>query len=129
MGIFIVSVNKRYTYMGIFIVSVNKRYTYMGIFIVSMLFGVQIDSVSAARKPNMGEVILQIPPSLYHCIFGVVRFRCLFTILSGRPGRDHMVVGFITTCAISAYHHQSCVFESHSWRGVLDTTLCDKVCH
>jgi hypothetical protein len=23
----------------------------------------------------------------------------------GRPGRDHMVVGFITTYAISAYHH------------------------
>ena len=21
-----------------------------------------------------------------------------------------------------------CEFESHSWRGVLDTTLCDKVC-
>jgi hypothetical protein len=23
----------------------------------------------------------------------------------GRRGRDRMVVGFITTCAISAYHH------------------------
>ena len=23
----------------------------------------------------------------------------------GRHGRDRMVVGFITTCAISAYHH------------------------
>ena len=23
----------------------------------------------------------------------------------GRHGRDHMVVGFTTTCAISAYHH------------------------
>ena len=35
-------------------------------------------------------------------------------------GRDHMVVGFTTTCAISAYmyHHLS----------VLETTLCDKVC-
>jgi hypothetical protein len=28
----------------------------------------------------------------------------------------------------SAYHHSSCEFESHSWWGVLDTTLCDKVC-
>ena len=26
-------------------------------------------------------------------------------ILWGRRGRDHMVVGFITTYAISAYHH------------------------
>jgi len=34
------------------------------------------------------------------------------------------------TCMIvSAYHHLSCEFEAHSWRAVLDTTLCDKVCH
>ena len=46
----------------------------------------------------------------------------------GRCGRDHMVVGFTTTCAICAYHHYSCEFESHSWRGVLETTLCDQVC-
>ena len=32
-------------------------------------------------------------------------------------GHDRMVVGFKTTCAISAC----------SWQGVLDTTLCDKV--
>jgi len=38
------------------------------------------------------------------------------------------VVGFTTTCSISAYHHLCCEFESCSWRGVLDTTLCDKVC-
>jgi hypothetical protein len=25
--------------------------------------------------------------------------------LGGRRGRDRMVVGFTTTCAISAYHH------------------------
>jgi hypothetical protein len=31
-------------------------------------------------------------------------------------------------CAISAYHNQSCEFEPCSWQGVLDTTLCDKVC-
>jgi len=28
-----------------------------------------------------------------------------------RRGRDRMVVGFTTTCAISAYHHLSCEFE------------------
>jgi hypothetical protein len=28
--------------------------------------------------------------------------------------RDRMVVGFITTCAISAYHHLCCEFESSS---------------
>ena len=43
---------------------------------------------------------------------------------------DIMVVGFTTTCAISAYHHLSWEFASCSWwsTGVLDTTLCDKLC-
>ena len=31
--------------------------------------------------------------------------------------RDRMIVGFTTTCA---YYR--------SWRGILDTTLCDHVC-
>jgi hypothetical protein len=39
-----------------------------------------------------------------------------------------MVVGFTTTCAIGAYHHYSCDIKPSSWRGVLDTTFCDKVC-
>jgi hypothetical protein len=30
---------------------------------------------------------------------------------------------------ISAYQHWCCEFESNSGWGVLDTTLCDKVCH
>jgi hypothetical protein len=38
-----------------------------------------------------------------------------------------MLVGFTTTCAISAYHQLSCEFKPHSWHCVLDTTLCDKV--
>jgi len=42
-------------------------------------------------------------------------------------GRDQMLVGFTTTCAISTYYHLSCELESHSWRDILDT-LCDKVC-
>jgi len=32
----------------------------------------------------------------------------------GRRGHDRMVVGFTTTCTISAYHHYSCEFKSHS---------------
>jgi len=32
----------------------------------------------------------------------------------GRRGRDRMVVGFTTTCAISAYHHLSCEVEPRS---------------
>jgi len=41
---------------------------------------------------------------------------------------DRMVVGLTTNYAISAYHHLSYDFEPSSWRGVLDATLCDKVC-
>ena len=46
----------------------------------------------------------------------------------GCHGRDHMVVGFTTTCAISVYHHESCEIELHSWQGVPDIALFDKVC-
>ena len=42
------------------------------------------------------------------------------------PIVDRMVVRFTTTCAISAYHNLSYGLVHHSWRGVLDTTLCDK---
>ena len=40
-------------------------------------------------------------------------------ICMGRRGRDRMVVGFTTTCAISAYHHQIFRIKPLSWRGVL----------
>ena len=43
-------------------------------------------------------------------------------------GCDHMIVGFTTICAINAYHHLSCDFESRSWRGVLYATLWYKIC-
>jgi len=48
--------------------------------------------------------------------------------LRGRCGRDRMVLRFTATYATSDYHDYSCEVESCSWRGVLDTTLCDKVC-
>ena len=41
---------------------------------------------------------------------------------------DHIASRFTTTCAISAYLYTSCEFESRSWPGAFDTTLCDKVC-
>jgi len=39
--------------------------------------------------------------------------------IEGHHCRYHMVVGFTIICAISAYHHQSCEFESRSWRDIL----------
>jgi len=62
---------------------------------------------------------------LYCLSFFDLRF--LITSLIFR-GRNRLVVGFTTTYAISAYHHYSCEVEFRSWRDVLDTTVCDKVC-
>jgi len=47
----------------------------------------------------------------------------------GCCGHDHMVNGFTITyiCNLCLSAQKSCEFESHSWRGILDTTLCDKV--
>jgi hypothetical protein len=50
------------------------------------------------------------------------------SIKEGRRDHECKVVGFTTSNATSAYHHKFCEFESCSWRDVLDTTLCDKVC-
>ena len=44
-------------------------------------------------------------------------------------GRDHMVAGYTTGHEIKANHQQSYKFKSCSWRGVLGTTSCDKICH
>jgi hypothetical protein len=39
-------------------------------------------------------------------------------LIRGRYECDCMIVEFITNYAISAYHHQPCDFNSHSWRSV-----------
>jgi len=38
----------------------------------------------------------------------------LFNRGGGSRGRDRMIVGFTTICAISGYHHSCCESESHS---------------
>jgi len=48
--------------------------------------------------------------------------------IRGHRSSDRMVIGFTTTYVIGAYYHLSYTFEPRSWRGVLDTTLCDTVC-
>ena len=78
--------------------------------------------------------------SLFFCFFtglqnikkksntGCLNVWHLTNLTRGCRGCDHMVVGFTTTCAIGAYHHQSCEFKSCSWWGVLNKTLSDQVC-
>ena len=62
-----------------------------------------------------------------HCEYVAVQTKtCDFdSNMSGRRGRDRIIIGFTTPCTIITYH-QRCEFESLSWRGVLDTTLCIK---
>jgi hypothetical protein len=43
----------------------------------------------------------------------------------GRGGRERMVVGFTTTCTISAYRHWCGEFESCLCQGIPDAKLCD----
>jgi hypothetical protein len=83
--------------------------------------------------------VLQISYTCMPC-FSHIYFLCLVQMLIIRNshihifffgshcGHDSMVVGFTTICAISAYQHLSWELESHSWQGVLDRTLNDKVC-
>ena len=40
-------------------------------------------------------------------------------------GCDWMVARITSTYALSAYHHNSCEFDSHLWWDVSDTTFCD----
>jgi len=61
----------------------------------------------------------------FYCLSFVLRLMIMPLLARGRY---RMVVGFTTTFAISAYHHLNCEFQSRSWRCLLDTTLCDKVC-
>jgi hypothetical protein len=59
-----------------------------------------------------------IVPTLLHFFHLFFIILCFITnhvrIWRGRRGHDRMVVGFITTYAISAYHHYHCEYEPRS---------------
>jgi hypothetical protein len=52
----------------------------------------------------------------------------VYNYVLNRDHRGRMRDGFTNSCEIDAYHHYSYEFKPCSLRGVLDTTLCDKVC-
>ena len=52
----------------------------------------------------------------------------IYFLIRSCHGHNRLVVGFTTTYVINAYYHKGCEFESRTWRGVFNTTLCDKVC-
>jgi hypothetical protein len=48
-------------------------------------------------------------------MFGIINQKHITVkVVMSSHGRDRMVVGFLATYAISAYHHQRCGFESRS---------------
>ena len=61
---------------------------------------------------------------LYYFSIFVLSFVNKLLLCGGRHGCDHMVVGFSTTCVLSAYHHL-CFLNLNPAHD--DTTLCDKV--
>ena len=62
------------------------------------------------------EILLSIG-SLHSFVHSSVKLLFPY-IICDKYCRDHMVVGFTTTNAISAYHHWCCEFESRSGWGV-----------
>jgi len=63
---------------------------------------------------------------LWTIVYLCVRLLALYCYVTGIRGRDRMVVGFITTYALSAYHHW-CLWVRISIRARC-TTVCNKVC-
>ena len=61
--------------------------------------------------------------TLHHSV--ICHWYCFVYLIVLVRGRYCMVVWLTTTCAISVYGRK---FESRPWRGVLDTTLCGKIC-
>ena len=125
-----------------FLKSSNINYCSLKIFAMHWL---RYDTLRLINKYKRWRVLFLItvltPPHFCGCPmpwpgFPNARYRGLFfirtnqstiTYFEGRGGRNRMVVGFTTTCAISAYYQWCCEFEVRSGRCVLDTTLCDKV--
>ena len=58
----------------------------------------------------------------YHCVLvGIISIYTVIntaSVVRGCRGRNRIVVGFTTTCAISAYHHWCCELESRLERGL-----------
>jgi hypothetical protein len=78
------------------------------------------------QPTSTNNILMEICDCFFDCLFiSVLSFVNQLLLCGGRRGRDHMVVGFTTTCVLSAYHHL-CFLNLNPAHD--DTTLCDKVC-
>ena len=55
--------------------------------------------ISAKYQKLINDTLIYLPFFIY------LKYFVRSSMISGRRGRDCKVVGFTTTCAISAYHH------------------------
>ena len=62
---------------------------------------------------------------LFHCAKGDICSLVIEVDLSPSTTDANSLNLQLLVHAISAFRHQSCEFGTRSWRGVLDTTLCD----
>jgi hypothetical protein len=90
---------------------------------------VKVAVLLTCGKHAHDRIILIKQPVLSHCSKTMQNnSTCRCRTNRGRRDRDRMVVGFTTTYMCYQYLLPLIwEFESRSWRGVLDTTLCDKV--
>ena len=77
----------------------------------------------ATLTPNVtfGGLLTEATDEYMVCIFFIVPFSCVAVVVIV------WLLDIQYLCG-SSYHHWSYEFESRSWRGVLDTTICNKVC-
>ena len=72
------------------------------------MFGSSLPSV-VCRRANilfcLRIVVFNTYSVVFFCFFCLRLVACVPYVARGRYGRDHMVVGVTTTCAISADHH------------------------
>ena len=96
--------------------------------------GIQTHNFSVALKSCICKIMVAFFVWFYRSMVEYFRSSLIFwnvhmIYTRGHRGRDHMVVGFITIYAISAYHHYMLLVRILLRQGVLVTALCDKVCH
>ena len=72
------------------------------------------EEIEKLKAMLAGKIPVQGEPSTSGKYFVVITFILILKFSWGCHGRDHIVVGFTTTHAISAYYHFRCEFESRS---------------
>ena len=72
------------------------------------------EEIEKLKAMLAGKIPVQGEPSTSGKYFVVITFILILKLSWGCRGRDHIVVGFATTHAISAYYHYRCEFESRS---------------